>query len=151
MGELPWDTTPGALTFTGLARSTARHLADHLKADRLALVEALQEAKHDGEFEEAKFIMAAQAEVSSSLSGIPEDPPQHAALQEEDTRQLHQFYRSEDGQHIYLHPLHSRILFDHLQQEGDVPATLSLPVTHYEESTVNEVKHAAVISNIPRK
>ncbi|KAJ9055080.1 hypothetical protein DSO57_1007836 [Entomophthora muscae] len=138
MGELPWDTTPGALKFTGLARSTARRLADHLKADKEALIEALQAAKSDGELEEARFIAAAQADVAVSLASIPSDQPHLLLSQEEDSRDLHQFYRSEDGQHIYLLPLHSRILFDYLQEEGNVPASISLPVAHYEESTVNE-------------
>ncbi|KAI0231121.1 hypothetical protein L0F63_007294 [Massospora cicadina] len=142
VGELPWDHTPGALIFTKLARSTARHLADHLKADRSALAEALFKARKEGEVEEAKFVLAAHTEVSLSLSSIPHDQPQlpSSASHASGPRELHRFYRSEDGQHIYLYPLHSRVLFDHYQEEGNVPESTTLPIIHYEETTVNEVK-----------
>lgn len=139
-GELPWDDVFGALIFTKLALSTARHLANHLKADRLALAEALLKSREENEVEEAKFISAAHAEVSLSLTLIPHNQPQIPSSKSptEVPRELHRFYQSEDGQHIYIHPLHSRILFDHYRAEGSVPESTTLPIIHYEETTINE-------------
>lgn len=142
--SLPWDSTPGALIYSRITLCSATHLCAHLKSEKNALLLELNEAKAQGEPSVVQYIQLALSETISKISELSSELNSSSLVNLSATlsppsESPNFFYQSADGQYVFLQPLHARILAQYYATlPTGLPLSLELPITHYEESTIDE-------------
>ncbi|KAJ2830340.1 hypothetical protein IWW50_000340 [Coemansia erecta] len=159
--HFPWSFSDRALTFARCMLATHGYVAGEYERE---LVE-LQQAKEDkdADSESKLFIESAVMSVEAALAdaqrpskadvrreelAFAEQAVSNAlgSLQQGDTSDSSKvaddeflyFYQADDGQHIYMHPLHMRILAHDRGGYVDMPDTLEIKLKHSVESMVTD-------------
>ncbi|KAJ2008406.1 hypothetical protein GGI04_001156 [Coemansia thaxteri] len=163
--HFPWTFTEGALPFAKFILASYGYIQEQLSQELDELVRARAEEDDDpfaqmyiesaimnveellktaqspsaGDKRLETRALTEQGYSENSSNGLADGDPGAASNEsEQNPEQFYYFYQSDDGQHIYMHPLDIRVL---AQEHGGfvhLPDTISLKVKHAVESTITD-------------
>ncbi|KAJ2497403.1 hypothetical protein GGH96_005117 [Coemansia sp. RSA 1972] len=155
--RFPWSFSDRALTFARFMLAARSYGAGEYERE----LRELQVAKtdKDADSESRLFIESAVMNVEAALTELQtpcktERKREEMALAEQSTsstpNDIHEsdsdsatddffyFYQADDGQHIYMHPLHMRVLAHNFGGYANVPETLEIKLKRSVESMITD-------------
>ncbi|KAJ1872385.1 hypothetical protein LPJ55_003154 [Coemansia sp. RSA 990] len=150
--HFPWTFSDGALAFARFMLATRNYCKDEYQRE----LRELQESKDmDVDVESKLFMESAIMSVEEALARAQPDAPEDKWEAKAMSQQLQAvpnecsdsaiadddfmyFYQADDGQHIYMHPLHMRILAQGWGSYAKLPNTLEIRLRRSVESMVTD-------------
>ncbi|KAJ2843482.1 hypothetical protein IWW36_005550 [Coemansia brasiliensis] len=153
--HVPWTFSDGALAFARFMLATHKYCKDEYQRELLELQESKDDK--DADVESKLFIESAIMSVEEALektqhTDAPEDKLEAKAMSQQQQTPVSNecsdsaiadddflyFYQADDGQHIYMHPLHMRILAQEWGSYAKLPNTLEIKLRRSVESMITD-------------
>lgn len=150
--QFPWTFTPDALPFAKFMLADRQYCKQEYDRELDELEKEKQNALVDNDQMAQLFIESAVMSVEESFKSLADDklePNAHIQQQQQQHQKENQvvdneeddyycFYQADDGQHIYMHPLDTRVLSQEYGGFFKLPETLTFKIRHAVDSTITQ-------------
>ncbi|KAJ1893019.1 hypothetical protein LPJ66_006008 [Kickxella alabastrina] len=154
--NFPWTFTEGALPFAKFMLAGHTYCKDEYEHELSELAREKNDESNDSNtrlFIESA-IMSVESALKCAVMPVASDQKLEERAVKEQMTQQHlasntdiddaneddflYFYQADDGQHIYMHPLHMRVLIHQYEDYTALPESLQVKMRHSIESTITD-------------